>query len=128
MTRYQKKIYGIVSQSRNHMTAEQVFDALRQIYPKVVLATVYNNLNKLWDEGMIRKVSVEGAPDRYDRIERHDHLVCQKCGKLSDITLTDLTQQLQLQVGIPILAYDLKLLYICEDCQQKTAKEQDKKG
>ena len=128
MTRYQKKIYEIVSQSRNHMTAEQVFDALRQIYPKVVLATVYNNLNKLWDEGMIRKVSVEGAPDRYDRIERHDHLVCQKCGKLSDITLTDLTQQLQLQVGIPILAYDLKLLYICEDCQQKTAKEQDKKG
>ena len=44
----------IVSASRSHMTAEEIFDALRQTYPKVVLATVYNNLNRLWQENLIR--------------------------------------------------------------------------
>ena len=63
---------------------------------------------------------MEGMPDRYDRIQRHDHLVCKKCGKLLDIDLGDLTMQLEKKAGIPILSYDLKLLYLCEECRKKT--------
>ena len=119
VTKYGKKILEIVSSSRSHMTAEEVFDALRQTYPTVVLATVYNNLNRLWQENLIRKVSVEGMPDRYDHIQRHDHLVCKGCGRLLDIDLGDLTAQLEKRAGISILSYDLKLTYLCEDCQKK---------
>lgn len=119
MTKYEEKIWQIVEASRCHMTAEQVFTELRQTYPKVVLATVYNNLNRLWEDGRIRKISVEGMPDRYDRVERHDHLVCRGCGKLLDLDLTDLTEQLQKQVGVPLLAYDLKLIYLCEECRAR---------
>ena len=57
MTKYAAKILEIIAQSRNHMTAEQVLEALRQVYPAVAPATVYNNLNKLWAAGQIRKVS-----------------------------------------------------------------------
>ena len=46
------------------------------------------------------------------------------CAVLLDICLEDLTGQLQKQVGVPILSYDLKLLYLCEECQKK----QQKKG
>lgn len=117
MTKYAKAIYEIVETSRSHMTADQIFEALRKRYPAVVLATVYNNLNKLWESGCIRKVAVEGMPDRYDRAERHDHLMCKVCGRLQDLELPDLIGQLQQQVDVPVLAYDLKLLYICEDCR-----------
>lgn len=117
MTKYAKAIYEIVETSRSHMTADQIFEALRKRYPAVVLATVYNNLNKLWESGYIRKVAVEGMPDRYDRAERHDHLMCKVCGRLQDLELPDLIGQLQQQVDVPVLAYDLKLLYICEDCR-----------
>ena len=119
MTKYGKKILEIVSSSRSHKTAEEIFDALRQTYPSVALATVYNNLNRLLQEGLIRKVSVEGMPDRYDRIQRHDHLVCKGCGRLLDIDLGDLTPQLEQKAGISILSYDLKLTYLCEDCRKK---------
>lgn len=118
VTKYGKKILEIVEASRSHMTAEQIFEALRQTYPTVVLATVYNNLNRLWQQSQVRKVSVEGMPDRYDRIQRHDHLVCKQCGKLLDVDLGDLTTQLEQKVGIPILSYDLKLLYLCEECRK----------
>ena len=124
MTKYEKKIYEIISVSRDHLNAEQIFKKLQRAYPTVVLATVYNNLNKLWDAGLIRKISLEGMPDRYDRITKHDHLVCKRCGKLLDINLTDLTEQLQKQIDIPFLAYDLRLLYICEECQRKAREAQ----
>ena len=125
MTKYAKKIHEIVDASRSHMTAEQIFQELKKVYPAVVLATVYNNLNKLWQEGLIRKVSVEGMPDRYDRIQRHDHLVCKVCGRLMDLELADLSQELQRQAGVPILSYDLKLLYICEQCRERQTKQME---
>lgn len=73
----------------------------------------------LWQDDLIRKVSVEGMPDRYDRIQRHDHLVCRRCGKLSDIDLGDLTAELEKKAGISILSYDLKLNYLCEECRKE---------
>ena len=106
------------------MTAEQIFEALRCTNPKVVRATVYNNLNRLWAEGRVRKVSVEGMPDRYDRAERHDHLVCRGCGRLLDVDLGDLTEQLEQRVGRSILSYDLKLLYLCETCRERSRQEE----
>ena len=118
MTKYAKKILEIVESSNDHLTAEQIFMQLRETYPTVVLATVYNNLNRLWEENRIRKVSLEGMAERYDRIRRHDHLVCKKCGKLLDIDLGDLTAQLEEKAGISILSYDLKLLYLCEACRK----------
>lgn len=127
MTKYRKKILEIVNSSRNHMTTEEIYGRLRQTYPTVVLATVYNNLNRLWQEGLLRKVSVEGMPDRYDRIQRHDHLVCKQCGSLLDIDLGDLTEQLEQRAGISIVSYDLKLNYVCDACRKnlKTDKQRN---
>lgn len=127
MTKYAKQILQIVSQSHDHMTAEQVFLALRQTYPKVVLATVYNNLNRLCAEGLIRRISLEGMPERYDRMQKHDHLVCRSCGKLLDIVLDDLTQHLQEQMEVSILSYDLKLMYVCDACRNRQIQAEGRK-
>lgn len=118
MTRNGKLILEIINNSNEHLTAEQVFFQLRKIAPKTVLATVYNNLNSLCEEGAIRRISIEGSPDRYDKIKKHDHLVCSKCKALSDITFSDLTASLSEQLGEPILSYDLKVNYICPDCRK----------
>ena len=48
--------------------------------------------------------------------------MCQGCGKLVDVDLGDLTQRLQAQVEVPILAYDLKLMYLCPECQSRQEK------
>ena len=121
MTKYEKEIYRIVNDSHNHLTAEQVYEAVKKVYPAVSRATIYNNLNKLCDSRFIRRVSLEGYPDRYDRIVRHDHLVCEKCGKLMDITLEDLTASLKKQLGENFDSYDLKVFYICDECRKKAA-------
>ncbi len=123
MTKYEKKIYEIVSGSREHMTAERVLEELKKTYPAVSRATVYNNLNKLCDVNLIHRISLEGQPERYDRISRHDHLVCQRCGRLSDVTFEDLTASLKGQLGEDFIYYDLKVFYVCPECRKKDGSE-----
>ena len=60
MTKYMKKILEIVQTSYAHLTAEQVFQELRKTYPTVAMATVYNNLSRLREEGQDRKSVVLG--------------------------------------------------------------------
>ena len=119
MAKYAEMILNIINESHDHMTAEQVFFALKKTDPKVALATVYNNLNTLCSEDLIRKISMEGSPDRYDKIRRHDHLICKRCGKLSDIMFEDLAGRLEEQLRENILSYDLRVFYLCPVCRTK---------
>lgn len=118
MTKNAKKILSIINASGEHLTAEQIFLQLKEASEPIVLATVYNNLNTLYEIGMIRRISVEGCPDRYDKTERHDHLVCRKCGALSDVTLENLTDRIEQQLGMEIDFYDLKIHYLCPECRE----------
>ncbi len=123
MTKYAQQILDIINASSDHLTAEMIYLRLKALNSKAVLATVYNNLNLLYEQNQIRKVSVEGYPDRFDKIAKHDHLVCKQCGALSDILLTDLTAQLQEQIPEEIISYDLKVNYFCPSCRSKGEKE-----
>lgn len=123
MTKYSSGILEIVSEAGRHLTAEQVFLEMKKRYPSVVMATIYNNLNALSAQGLIRRLSVEGQPDRYDRNSRHDHLLCRRCGEIRDVFLEDLTELLKTETGIEIDDYDLKLSYICDRCREKEAAE-----
>lgn len=119
MSRYAELILELINQSQEHMTAEQIFLELKKTEPRVVQATVYNNLNALCQEGLIRRLSLENSPDRYDKILRHDHLICRNCGALSDVNFENLTRQLERQLGEGILSYDLKVFYLCPKCRGK---------
>lgn len=125
MTKNAEQILAIINASHEHLSAEQIFFRLKETNKGVVLATVYNNLSSLYKQGLIRKISMEGFPDRYDNITRHNHLVCRNCGKLSDILLDDLTEKLQNQLDVQMLSYDLKINYICEDCAKKEKESKD---
>ncbi|WP_312447055.1 Fur family transcriptional regulator [Lacrimispora sp.] len=118
MTTNSELILNVINISEDHLTAEQIFLKLKETSTKIALATVYNNLNALYENNLIRKVVVEGYPDRYDKIVRHDHLVCKQCGRLTDIMLKDLTIKLKEEIGEDILSYDLKVSYICPSCRQ----------
>lgn len=126
--RYETAILEMIRASGDHMTAEQVFLALKKRYPSVVLATIYNNLNSLCQQGKIRKISMEGSPDRYDRNTRHDHLVCRRCGRLSDVELADLTRELERQTGVAIDGYDLRIRYLCPQCRAELAAKTEEKS
>ena len=118
VTKNAQLILDIIAHSSDHLTAEQIHMVLRESGHRMALATVYNNLAQLHSEGHVRKVCVEGYPDRYDKMTRHDHLVCRVCGKLADICFKDLTELLQSQTDEELLSYDLQVSYICPACRR----------
>lgn len=118
MTGNAKLILDIVNSSDCHLTAEQIFIELKKNGKKVSFATVYNNLAYLCENGHIQKISTVGFADRYDKMVRHDHLICKNCGKLSDIKLENLMPKLSGEVP-DMISYDLKIHYFCPECRKK---------
>lgn len=120
MNRNAQLILDAIAHSTDHPTAEQLHRRLADQGCAMALATVYNNLASLQEQGLVRKVRAASGPDRYDVPRRHDHLVCARCGKLSDATLEDLTDSIQRQLGAEIISYDLQISYLCDECAQDT--------
>ena len=72
----------------DHPTAEQIYSALRPQCPGLSLGTVYRNLNGLVEMGRLRRVTIPGQADRFDRtLAEHDHLFCRNCGRVVDVQL-----------------------------------------
>ena len=118
MTKNGKLILEIVHGSSEHPTAEQIFMKAREKSPGIALATVYNNLNSLVSEKLIRRIRLKGSPDRYDRTARHDHMICERCGKITDVHLDDLGEELERETGVKVISYDLNIHYLCDECRK----------
>ncbi len=118
MTKYAEQILDLVLRSAEHPTAEQIFWQMKQKNPKIAQATVYNNLNALVADGKLIRLPQPGSPDRYDNTTRHDHLICTRCGALTDFRFTDLTRDIESALGARIRSYDLRIHYVCPACRK----------
>lgn len=118
MTKQRKLILDIIKSSNGHMTAEEIYIKAKQTQPSIAIGTVYRNLGLMTQAEEIRRISIPNAPDRFDKFTGpHEHLICQNCGVLSDINVSDLKDYLQVQTGIEIISYELNLRYICNGCK-----------
>ena len=118
VTKQKKLVLDIIENSHKHPTAEEVFFEARQQMPNIALGTVYRNLNALVDEGVVRRITLAGTPDRFDKAKcDHDHLVCQKCGKLKDVFLSGIVDEIKNISGDEIISYELNAYYICDNCK-----------
>lgn len=121
MTANAKRILEIVNASTTHPTAEDIYRELLNRGEKMSLATVYNSLGRLYEEEQVRRIPMDGEPDRYDKTLRHDHLVCEKCGAISDANLQDFRDVFSKSLGVEVDSYDLKLFWLCDKCRARAA-------
>ena len=119
MPTYAEEILAAVTELQRHPTAEQVFLEMKREHPRIALGTVYKHLNGLAEEGLLLRITEPGSPDRYDRTERHDHLICSRCGRITDVRLPDMQSRIEHALGRDILSYDLKIRYICPECREQ---------
>lgn len=118
MTKQRKIILEIIRSSSGHLSAEEIYAKAKQIMPSIAIGTVYRNLGLMAEAGEIRRLSMPDKPDRFDKsADPHEHLICQKCGEISDLIVSNLQEYLKQQTGIEITGYELNLKYICEKCK-----------
>jgi Fur family ferric uptake transcriptional regulator len=70
-----------------HTTAGGVADAVRAEIGAISLQSVYDALDLLSAEGLIRRIQPAGSPARFeDRVgDNHHHLICRSCGRMVDV-------------------------------------------
>jgi Fur family ferric uptake transcriptional regulator len=70
-----------------HITADAVAAAARTEIGAISLQSVYDALDLLVAEGLVRRIQPAGSPARFeDRIgDNHHHLICRICGRVVDV-------------------------------------------
>ncbi len=121
MTKQKLLIMDIINSHCGHLTAEEIYDIAKEKMPKIALGTVYRNLGSLCEEGIIGTISVSGKPDRFEKcINDHGHIICEKCGQISDfeIPISQIKGDLEKSLNIEITACCVSAGYICNNCKE----------
>lgn len=120
LTKQRRAVLTAIRQSDSHLTATEVLDDARRILPSISFATVYNSLHYLRDRGLIGEVRFGNEATRYDKtLSRHDHAVCNSCGKLVDMEVPipkSLTQEAAEMCNFKADSVELILRGTCSDC------------
>ncbi len=120
-TRQRQLVLDAVRAHNDHPTAEDIFNDVRAVDPKVGRGTVYRNLNLLEETGVITTVKTPGTM-RYDwRVDGHSHVVCRTCGAVSDTPLpydSALDTTAAKATGFAIDAHNTVFEGLCPHCQK----------
>lgn len=112
-------ILDTVRSMTTHPTADDVFDAVSEKYSGIGRATVYRVLKLLSDEGLIRRVSVANAPDRFDlTVGSHAHCLCKSCGRIYDFDLPDITLPDVDENGFVPFELNVMVRGVCRNCRK----------
>ncbi|CAJ1229160.1 Fur family transcriptional regulator [Levilactobacillus zymae] len=111
----------------NHPAVETIYTALAAEQPNLSMATIYNTLNLLVDLGIVIELPNDNGGVRYDFYgQPHYHVICENCGKITDVFAPDfaqLEQQLNReaseQTGYLVTSNHVEVYGLCPECQQK---------
>lgn len=88
MTPQRAVLLRVISQTRNHPTADELFRKVRCELPTISHATVYRNLQELVRAGIIATLERAGGAVQYEtNADDHHHFICGRCGDVTDVYL-----------------------------------------
>lgn len=120
MTKQRALILDLIRHCGGHPTAEEVYWMAKEKMPGIAQATVYNNLLRLAEAGEIRRISIQGERDRYDKTSvPHIHMKCGECGRVWDHPSEGLLEKMEQEMGVTIDYYELAVHCRCKDCAEK---------
>ena len=121
VTKTRIEIYKYLMNTRNHPTAEMVYNDIKDKLPGVSFATVYNVLNKLVEIGLAKEFSIKKSKHFDGRTAPHIHFVCINCGKIEDAELPDYNDVVRVakEKGWDIKEFSLFVYGICPECRSK---------
>jgi len=122
LTRQREAILQVIREREDHPTANEIFQAALLRLPSISYATVYNSLRFLKEAGLVSEIKFGDSASRYDReTDRHDHAICNDCGKLVDFDLPEAAELLKAAARKSRFkpeSVHLTLRGLCPDCRK----------
>lgn len=113
-----------------HMTAEELYECVRQDYPDIGLATVYRTIQVLSELNLIDKLNLDDRCVRYEigsttgqgHVHHHHHLICLNCGSVltfEDDLLETLEERIRESMKFQVVDHEVKLYGYCSQCRER---------
>lgn len=116
-------IFYYLLESKEHPSAEMVYDQVKEEFPNISFDTVNRTLLCLVNKELIKLVENGYGPRRFDAdLNQHYHFRCRNCKKIIDFNCPEYNQ-----VKIPediarkfkVIRQEIILEGICPDCLKK---------
>jgi Fur family transcriptional regulator, ferric uptake regulator len=128
MTNQREIILRELKKSKRHLSADELYDIVKKVMPRISLATVYRNLEILSEAGLIGKLEISGRQKRFDfDVSDHDHIYCMVCHRVDNLNIERTSidsEQLGAKAGYSITGYRVEIIGICPECQKKEKKKE----
>lgn len=109
--------------SQHHVSAENIYHALRNQGEDIGLATVYRVLTQFETAGLVIRHFFEGGQSVFELAQdsHHDHLVCIECARIEEFVDNMIENRQHIiaeQAGFKMTSHQLNIYGICPSCQQ----------
>ena len=121
-TTERQAILDRVFENHKHFEADELLVDLRLNHLKISKATIYRTLSLLVKSGLLREVIFGERHTHYEHVyghEHHDHLVCNKCGKIIEFVeygIEKLQDEVCKKHKFKADSHRLQIQGLCEDC------------
>lgn len=117
-----------------HLTAEEIYECVKEKYPEIGLATVYRTIQLLSELNLIDKLNLDDGYVRYEigkqgndeNGHHHHHLICLSCGKVltfQDDLLESIEQKIEETMGFLVSDHEAKFYGYCKCCRKNENQE-----
>jgi Fe2+ or Zn2+ uptake regulation protein len=91
LTPQRQLLFRLLHGNTAHPSAEALHAQASELMPGISLRTIYQTLNDLAAMGELQLVSVGSGASRFDpNIDDHHHAVCDQCGNVLDVYVSNL--------------------------------------
>lgn len=117
-------ICKLIFSSKDHPSAEQIYQEVKKTYPTISLATVYITLDLLKKLDLVQELGFSDRSSRYDpNNSPHVNVICPKCGKIYDYearNVKELWAKIVAEIGVTPLQQRVDVYALCDNCKTKT--------
>jgi Fur family peroxide stress response transcriptional regulator len=121
LTAQRLAVAKVLVASKDHPTALEVYDRVREDFPHITLATIYNTVAMLQERGLVQPLMFpDGA--RYEmNLTSHANLVCVECGRIMDAddeegVVRRLRDKVERALGFEVIGQRVDFYGTCSEC------------
>ncbi len=124
-SRKRKFIMDYFLMQDKHLSAEELYQQVKNKMPNVGYSTIYRTLKLLVLCGLATARQFEKGITRYEPIhhkEHHDHFICTSCGRIIEFCnqkIEDLQRQIARRYRFLIYEHKLEIYGMCPKCKKK---------
>jgi len=134
LTLSRETILRVLSETSSHLSAEEIYLKVHNIYPASGLSSIYRTLELLTQMGLVFKFDFGDGRARYELaqgpqgIRHHHHLVCTNCGRVIDCgnfdkdeesLLTKIEISISKKFNFKVTSHLMRFRGLCDKCRNK---------